>query len=94
MCFLLRARDGAGRGAGAGQMEPRGAAELVGTAEQEEEESLGRQGAEPHLPASPTFGTQVGAPVGKLALTVLHLLGSRRISGLAGRHLRSQSPNP
>lgn len=74
-------------------MEPRKAAELVGTAEQEEEESLGRQGAEPHLPASPTFGTQVRVPVGNLALTVLLFLGSR-ISGLAERHLRSQGPNP
>ena len=54
-----------------------------------------RPGAEPRLPASPASGTQVRAAVGNPALTgLLLLLGSRRISGLAGRHLRRQGLNP
>lgn len=41
----------------------------------------------------PPFGTQVRAPVGNLALTVLLFLGSR-ISGLAERHLLDHRVQP
>ena len=75
MCFPLSARDGAGRGAGPGWMEQRGAADWGWAAEQEGEEGLEQtRWGESHLPASPTFETQVRAPVGNPALIVLLLL--------------------